>query len=178
MNNIITQNFETPYGEIILGSFCNKLCLADWVYRKMRTAIDNRIQDRLEALYETGESDIIELAKTQLTEYFSGARKVFEIPLLMVGTDFQQKVWNELLLIHYGKTSTYLDLSRKTGNEKSLRAVASANGANAISIIIPCHRVIGSDGSLTGYAGGTGVKQKLLELENPAFVKRQFTLFD
>ena len=87
----------------------------------------------------------------------------------MVGTEFQKSVWEELLKIPYGQTASYLELSRAIGNEKAVRAVANANGANAIGIIIPCHRIIGSDGSLTGYAGGLDVKRKLLEIENNLF---------
>jgi methylated-DNA-[protein]-cysteine S-methyltransferase len=166
-NKIIIEYFKTPVGEIILGSFDNKLCLADWRYRKMRTAIDKRIQTGLEAEYIEVYSEINEQAKDQLTDYFSGERKEFDVPLLLVGTDFQKSVWNTLRQIPYGKTDTYLGLSKKLNNIKAIRAVAGANGANAISIIVPCHRIIGIDGSLVGYAGGLRAKQKLLELENP-----------
>jgi methylated-DNA-[protein]-cysteine S-methyltransferase len=103
---------------------------------------------------------------TQLDQYFSGKRTAFDLPLDIRGTDFQKKVWIELLKIPYAKTISYKDLSLKVGNLKAIRAVGAANGANPISIIIPCHRVIGSDGSLTGYAGGLWRKQWLLELES------------
>ncbi len=103
--------------------------------------------------------------KTQLAEYFSGQRKTFDLNLKPHGTDFQQKVWNALLEIPFGKTVSYHHQAVKLGDVKSIRAVASANGKNPIAIIIPCHRVIGSDGTLTGYAGGLHRKQKLLELE-------------
>ena len=108
---------------------------------------------------------MIEDAKQQLDAYFSGERKVFDIPLLMVGTDFQKSVWHALLEIPYGETASYLEQAKHIGRGKAVRAVASANGANAISIFIPCHRIIGSNGTLTGYAGGLETKQKLLELE-------------
>jgi methylated-DNA-[protein]-cysteine S-methyltransferase len=108
---------------------------------------------------------VIEQAKIELAEYFDGERAEFSIPLLLVGSDFQKKVWNELTEIPFGKTATYLDLSKKLGNAKAIRAVASANGANALSILIPCHRIIGSDVSLVGYAGGLPTKRKLLVLE-------------
>jgi len=101
----------------------------------------------------------------QLREYFAGTRKVFDIPLDIDGTDFQKTVWNELLKIPYGKTISYKTLSEKLGDVKAIRAVGKANGQNPIAIIIPCHRVIGSDGSLTGYAGGLAIKEKLLHLE-------------
>jgi len=103
----------------------------------------------------------------QLQEYFDGKREVFDLKLNPEGTDFQKKVWNELLEIPFGKTIAYLELSKKLGDIKAIRAVANANGKNPIWIIIPCHRVIGSDGSLTGYAGGLSRKQWLLEHESP-----------
>ena len=105
----------------------------------------------------------------EMNEYFEGKRKTFDIPLLMVGTAFQKSVWNGLLAVPYGTTASYLKLSKNIGNEKAVRAVASANGANAISILIPCHRIIGSNGNLVGYAGGLPAKKKLLELENNLF---------
>ena len=101
----------------------------------------------------------------QLKEYFNRKRKEFDLPLEIRGTDFQKKVWNELTKIPYGETISYGELANRMGDKNLMRAVAAANGANPIPIIIPCHRVIGSDGSLTGYAGGLDVKKKLLELE-------------
>ncbi len=110
-------------------------------------------------------SEIIDETIKQLDEYFIGERQHFNIPLLMVGTVFQKSVWNELLQIPFGKTASYTEQAKQIGNEKAVRAVANANAANAISILIPCHRIIGSDGKLTGYAGGLDVKKKLLALE-------------
>jgi methylated-DNA-[protein]-cysteine S-methyltransferase len=101
----------------------------------------------------------------QLVEYFNRDRKDFNLALEIVGTDFQRKVWNELKSIPYGETISYGELAKRMGDKNLMRAVAAANGANPIPIIIPCHRVIGADGSLTGYGGGLDVKQKLLELE-------------
>lgn len=103
----------------------------------------------------------------QLDEYFKGERKIFSLKLNPEGTEFQQKVWNELQQIPYGETRSYLEQSEKLGDTKAIRAVASANGKNPIWIVIPCHRIIGSDGSLTGYAGGIWRKRWLLEHENP-----------
>ncbi len=167
---------KTAYGELVIGEHNNQLCLCDWRYRKMRTSIDNRITKGLNAEFVEESSGIIELTKTQLSEYFEGKRNEFDIPLLLVGTDFQKKVWSALLEIPHGKTETYLSLSKKLGDEKAIRAVATANGANAISIIVPCHRIIGSDGNMIGYAGGLETKKKLLELEN-ALIKNQLSLF-
>lgn len=103
----------------------------------------------------------------QLEEYFNGHRTQFSLKLNPIGTDFQKKVWNELVKIPFGKTISYLDLSKILGDVKAIRAVASANGKNPIWILIPCHRVIGSDGSLTGYAGGLHRKKWLIEHESP-----------
>ncbi|MBA3986619.1 MAG: methylated-DNA--[protein]-cysteine S-methyltransferase [Flavobacteriales bacterium] len=110
----------------------------------------------------------------QLQEYFEGKRQSFDLPLAPQGTEFQKKVWQALLEIPFGKTKSYLELSRKLGDVNAIRAVASANGKNPLWIVIPCHRVIGSDGSLTGYAGGLWRKKWLLEHESPP---KQQTLF-
>jgi len=117
---------------------------------------------------------VLQEAVTQLQDYFEGKRSEFTFKLNPKGTDFQQKVWQELLHIPFGKTMSYLDLSKKLGDIKAIRAVASANGKNPLWIVVPCHRVIGSDGSLTGYAGGLWRKKWLLEHENPL---KQQTLF-
>lgn len=110
---------------------------------------------------------ILEECAIQLKEYFNGDRQTFDLKLNPEGTEFQKSVWTELTKIPYGTTISYLDLSRQLGNEKAIRAVANANGKNPIWIVIPCHRIIGSDGSLTGYAGGLYRKQWLLEHESP-----------
>ena len=110
----------------------------------------------------------------QLTEYFNGKRTTFNLKLNPKGTDFQKRVWSELLLVPYGKTRSYLEQSKQLGDVKAIRAVASANGKNPIWIIIPCHRIIGSDGSLIGYAGGIWRKKWLLEHENPSAQKSLF----
>ncbi len=173
-NKIKIQYYKTPYGELILGSFNEQLCLCDWRYRKMRTAIDSRIKKELNADFIVENSIVIEETKIQLSEYFNKERSLFNISLLLIGTDFQKTVWDALKQIPYGKTESYLGLSKTIGNTKAVRAVASANGANAIAIIIPCHRIIGSNGSLVGYAGGLKSKEKLLELEGG---KKQLSLF-
>jgi len=118
--------------------------------------------------------ETLEDAVSQLSEYFKGERKAFSLKLNPRGTYFQKRVWDALLTIPYGKTTTYLQLSKDLGDVKAIRAVANANGKNPLWIIIPCHRVIGSDGSLTGYAGGLHRKQWLLEHESPF---RQQSLF-
>ncbi|KKN38143.1 hypothetical protein LCGC14_0756370 [marine sediment metagenome] len=114
---------------------------------------------------------ILKVAVDQLREYFEGNRKVFDISLNPKGTNFQKRVWKTLETIPYGKTVSYLEISKILGDVKAIRAVAAANGKNPLWIIVPCHRVIGSDGSLTGYAGGLHRKKWLLDHENP--VKQQ-----
>ena len=115
--------------------------------------------------------EVLEDAVYQLQEYFDGKRETFNLELNPQGTDFQKKVWDGLLQIPYGKRISYLELSKTLGDVKAIRAVAAANGKNPLWIVIPCHRVIGSDGSLTGYAGGLHRKKWLLDHENP--VKQQ-----
>ena len=115
-----------------------------------------------------------QLTINQLIEYFEGKRKDFELPFDLEGTDFQKRVWAELLKIPFGKTRSYMEQAKALGDVKAIRAVGTANGQNKIAIIIPCHRVIGSDGSLTGFAGGLHRKKWLLEFETPP---TQGTLF-
>jgi methylated-DNA-[protein]-cysteine S-methyltransferase len=116
--------------------------------------------------------------KRQLLEYFSGSRKAFDIPMKQDGTEFQQKVWAELCKIPFGITISYLELAKRLGDVKSIRAAGTANGRNSIAIIVPCHRVIGSDGSLTGYAGGMHRKDWLLRHEGGWPKQEQFSLFE
>lgn len=163
---IHTEFYSSPYGELILGSYNDQLCLCDWRYRKSREGIDRRIESGLMADFVESGSPVIEETIAQLRQYFDGKRKAFDLPLLLVGTEFQKRVWNSLIEIPYGKTLSYAGLSRKLGDDKAIRAVARANGDNALSIIVPCHRILGSDGSLTGYAGGLRTKKQLLQLEN------------
>jgi methylated-DNA-[protein]-cysteine S-methyltransferase len=114
---------------------------------------------------------------SQLDAYFKGTRREFELELAPEGTPFQQQVWRELLNIPYGRTVSYLDVARAIGNEKAVRAVGAANGQNPISIIIPCHRVIGADGKLTGYGGGLWRKEWLLNHERNFSIGQQMSLF-
>jgi methylated-DNA-[protein]-cysteine S-methyltransferase len=117
-------------------------------------------------------------AKRQLLEYFSGSRKIFDLPLQQDGTEFQQKVWSELCKIPFGETLSYLELAKRLGDVKSIRAAGTANGKNNIAVIVPCHRVIGSDGSLTGYAGGMHRKDWLLRHEGGWPKSEQLSMFD
>jgi len=117
---------------------------------------------------------VLQESVLQLNDYFEGKRTNFDFILNPKGTDFQQKVWKGLLEIPFGKTMSYLELSKKVGDVKAIRAVASANGKNPLWIVVPCHRVIGTDGSLTGYAGGLWRKKWLLEHENPSMQQSLF----
>lgn len=157
--------WKSPLGELILMATDDKLCLCDWKYRKMRASIDKRILDHYKTEIREESNEIINETIHQLNDYFEKKRTHFDIPLELIGTEFQQRVWQELQRISYGKTISYLQLSKNLGDEKAIRAAATANGANGISILIPCHRVIGSDGALTGYAGGLSAKKKLLIIE-------------
>lgn len=143
----------------------------------MRDSIDKRLTKALGSEYKEANSEPINATIKQLTEYFEGKRKAFDLNYRLIGSDFQIKVWETLVAIPYGQTNTYLELSRELGNTKAIRAVASANGANAISIIIPCHRIIGSNQDLIGYAGGLAAKKRLLKLENASLFANQLDLF-
>jgi methylated-DNA-[protein]-cysteine S-methyltransferase len=165
MNQINIQYYKTKIGEMILGSFEGSLCLLDFRYRRMRATVDNRIKNGLKAKFVEREDELLTKTRTQLDEYLSGNRRDFDIPLLMVGTDFQKSVWEALRKVPYGSTSTYLQLAKDIDNEKAVRAVANANGANSMSVVIPCHRIIGSDGELVGYGGSLPVKKRLLTIE-------------
>jgi methylated-DNA-[protein]-cysteine S-methyltransferase len=158
-SNQITY-YKTPIGTAKIVGDENGICAVTVVDDVIKTSIE--IPENLQ--------DCVQ----QLDEYFNGTRTAFNLKLNPKGTDFQKRVWNELLLVPYGKTRSYLEQSKKLGDAKAIRAVASANGKNPIWIIIPCHRIIGSDGSLTGYAGGIWRKKWLLEHENPSAQKSLF----
>lgn len=138
MNQIYIQFYKTQIGDLILGSFDGKLCLLDFQYRKMRKAVDNRIKKGLNAEFVENNNETLKQAKNQLNEYLNGDRKEFNLPLLMVGTDFQKSVWKSLMKVPYGATSTYLQLAKDINNEKSVRAVANANGCK---FYLPNHSV-------------------------------------
>jgi len=162
------QFYKTKYAEFILGSYNNKLCLLDYKYRKMRSIIDDKLKKMLNAEFVVQEDDLLNKTKVQIDEYLMGERKVFSIPLLMVGTEFEKSIWNALIDIPYGQTATYSTLiNNNPGN--TLKSVSHANGANSIAIIIPCHRILGEHGDLVAYGGGLPLKLKLLNLEQNLF---------
>lgn len=164
-NIIFIHYFKTTIGELIIGCYENQVCVLDYRYRKMRSGIDKRIQTGLNAIYIEKKTPIIRKLQLQITAYLNGTQKAFTLPIKMVGTPFQCSVWRALQTIPYGTTLSYLELAQQIGDRKAVRAVASANGANALALIIPCHRVIGSTHKLVGYAGGIPTKKKLLKLE-------------
>lgn len=164
-DRIAISNYQSPAGELILGSYRDGLCLCAWTHGKRRDDIYKLLRRRLNADFKHGTSCILADTADQLDEYFQGTRTSFTIPLLITGTPFQHDVWTELTKIPYGMTISYAGLALRTGNPQAVRAVASANAVNPISILVPCHRVIGSDHRLTGYGGGLEAKQMLLALE-------------
>jgi methylated-DNA-[protein]-cysteine S-methyltransferase len=165
MKKIHIQYYKNQGFELIIGVFELKLCLLDFVTDKDITTYTTKLKKKLNAELVEYEDEITKETKKQLDEYFTQKREEFTIPLLFIGTEFQESVWNTLLKIPYGETISYKQQSKMINKEKAIRAVASANGKNSIGIIVPCHRVIGSDGSLTGYAGGVDIKKRLLEIE-------------
>lgn len=162
---ITVQPYESPCGTLRLGAYDGRLCLCDWDAERRDKRMDRRLQRGLNAEFMPGTCPTIERAAEELDEYFTGRRQDFDIPLLFVGTDFQRLVWRSLLRIPYGKTVSYSGMAQLIGMPRAVRAVANANAANAISIFAPCHRVIGSNGTLTGYGGGLTAKRMLLALE-------------
>lgn len=157
--------FSSPIGSIIACATEKGLCFLGFIGQKRIVKQFEEIRKQFDAIILPGNNIHLAKAKKEIKEYFEGSRKTFSVPLDIVGTDFRKKVWDKLLNIPYGKTVSYKDQAIAINNIKAIRAVASSNGANKISIIIPCHRVIGSDGSLTGYAGGIQKKSWLLNFE-------------
>ena len=162
---IVLKHIVTPVGGLVLGACGGRLCLCDWDVAGRRERVGGRVARGLGVEMREGDCEVIHRAEGELEEYFGGVRRCFGVQLAFVGTEFQQRVWRALLEIDYGRCVSYGELAGRIGCASSVRAVANANGANALSIFVPCHRVVGADGRLTGYAGGLDAKRKLLELE-------------
>ncbi len=158
---------KTPVGNMLAGATSKGICLFEFMDVEARLAkqIAHLEKTRASKL-ETGESALFNQLKIELEEYFAGSRQTFDVPLDFKGTDFQQQSWSALLKIPYGETRSYQDQANAINNPKAVRAVAGANHSNKLSILIPCHRVIGKDGSLTGYGGKLWRKEFLLKLED------------
>lgn len=167
----MTVYFISPIGKL-------KITASESAIRSIYFIEDNIYVSELDTEFEQESNFILDKCLSQLDEYFFGDRKSFDLPMEMEGTDFQRQVWNELLKIPYGTTISYLELSEIIGNKKTIRAVAKANAENKIPIIIPCHRVIGTNGNLTGYSGGLKRKRWLLDHETEVAKTRvQLSLF-
>lgn len=164
-NVIETCLIETPIGTMIAGGVKDGICLLEFTNRRMLKTELKQLEEYFNAVIIKGENKHFNLLRKELKEYFEKKLKKFSVPLCAPGTVFQKAVWKELRNIPFGKTRSYKEQSEALGNPGAIRAVATANGANRISIIIPCHRVIGADGSLTGYGGGLWRKKWLLEHE-------------
>ena len=189
MQKVKIYEYDSPCGKLFLAARKGSLCLCSWAGSKNLTDTLSRLSKALDiefilpdsVIADSGEvagtgpkkarpekpSKVIVSAMKQLGQFFSGRRKTFNIPYQMAGTPFQNAVWKSLLDIPYGKSVSYAEIASMAGYPKAVRAAANACGDNAISIIIPCHRVIGSDDGLTGYGGGLGAKRYLLDLESP-----------
>lgn len=165
-NIILIHRFNTPLGPMFACATDQGLCLLEFVDRRMLETEFKDLQRLLKATIIVGEHKYIKQVKKELSAYFEGTHSSFEVPLNLPGTPFQQSVWQALLEIPIGSTRSYQEQAIAINNPKAVRAVARANGANRVAIVIPCHRVIGKDGSLTGYAGGLERKQWLLDHED------------
>jgi AraC family transcriptional regulator of adaptative response/methylated-DNA-[protein]-cysteine methyltransferase len=156
---------ESPLGPLVAGSTENGICLLEFTDRRMIDAQFERIRRYFKLPIVPGTSKYIEQLKNELSEYWDGKRKKFNVKLDYPGTDFQVRVWNELLKIPYGTTTSYEDIAIRVGSSGAVRAVGTANGMNRIAIVIPCHRVVNKNGKLGGYGGGLRRKEYLLNLE-------------
>jgi len=165
---LTSRRLPTPLGEMLAVASPQGLCLLEFVGQK---GVERELAQVLAArggVLEEGDSAILQQAGAELAGYFAGRRHAFGVPLDMVGTPFQREAWHALVAIPYGQTRSYAEQARAIGRPTATRAIAAANGQNKISIIVPCHRVIGSDGSLTGFGGGLPRKRALLALEGGA----------
>ena len=172
-NIIQLTRIQTPLGPMFLGATQQGVCLFEFTDRRMLETEFRDLQAKLNAKILMGENQHIVEARRQVEEYFLGKREAFNLPLDAPGTPFQQKVWKELQSIEYGTTRSYQEQAIQINQRRAVRAVAAANGQNRISIIIPCHRVIGKDGSLTGYGGGLQRKKWLLDFEEKNKAQRE-----
>ncbi len=145
---------DTPIGRLRLVSTGSRLAAIEFEQHHSEPGADTQTTDA-----------VLELAVAQLLEYFAGRRRQFELPLAAAGTAFQRQVWGALAAIPWGELRSYADIARAIERPRAVRAVGAANGRNPLPIVVPCHRVVGSNGSLTGFAGGLGIKRQLLELE-------------
>lgn len=169
-NRVVScRQLVTKCGVLLLGALDGALVMCDWMEGRRHERNKRRLLRLSRAGLSLTPADIdlkvLESAVSQLKEYFDGERRTFDLPVTLFGTGFSRKVWNLLLDIPYGAKVSYREIAERAGNTKGVRAVANAVGSNPLSVIVPCHRVVGADGSLTGYAGGLDAKRFLLDLE-------------
>lgn len=162
---IVIRMIDSPIGPLLAGATDEGVCLLEFTDRRMLETNLATIRTRFRSPVVPGEHRWLKQLQSELKEYFAGGRKRFGVPLVSRGTEFQEQVWGQLRAIPFGQTIAYDELARRVGRPTAQRAVALANGRNRVAILIPCHRVIGKDGSLTGYGGGLWRKRLLLELE-------------
>jgi len=162
---VMLRRVTTPLGPMLAGSVGSKLCFLEFSDRRMLERQLATLAKRLDCRFLPGNAPVLDRLDEQLEAYFAGRLRQFDVPLSAPGTEFQRAVWDRLLEIPHGETRSYADIAQALGRPTATRAVARANGTNRIAILIPCHRVIGKDGSLTGYGGSLWRKQRLLELE-------------
>ena len=166
--SLVYKMINSPVGTLTLVANGSKLAAILWEE-------DQPTRVRLGSMSADDHDSVLLETERQLKEYFAGVRRAFDIPLDFMGTDFQKQVWQALLTIPFGETRSYRDIAEQIGNVKAVRAVGAANGRNPISIIAPCHRVIGASGDLTGFAGGLKAKEMLLLLEGHELMKKPWT---
>ena len=162
---IVTEWIESPMGPLVAAATEKGICLLEFSDRRMLDAQFTTLRKLFKSPVVPGENKHINLLKKELKKYFDGTLKEFTVPIIYPGSQFQQKVWNELLKIPHGKTVSYEEIAKKAGTPKAQRAVGHANGLNRIAIVIPCHRVVNKNGNLGGYGGGLWRKLRLLEIE-------------
>lgn len=167
-------SIQTPLEDIVCGVIKDNVVFSQFHDSGVLTDLKKKLEDDYKYKIIEEETDLHKKISKQINKYFSGELKRFDLPIFLVGSEFQKKVWKMIREIPYGKQQSYLEFARNYGDAKAIRAVAHANGTNPLNVIIPCHRIIGSDGDLTGYAGKTWRKKKLLELEQGIL---QTTLF-
>ncbi|MBW3535791.1 MAG: methylated-DNA--[protein]-cysteine S-methyltransferase [Gemmatimonadetes bacterium] len=162
---ITVTRIPTPLGPMVAAATDEALCLLEFADRRMLETQLRRLGERLNAVFVPGSGPILARAAEQVRVYFEGARREFDVPLALPGTAFQETVWEALRRVPYGETVSYGELARRLGRPSAVRAVARANGDNRVALMVPCHRVVGSDGALTGYGGGLWRKRAMLALE-------------
>lgn len=162
---LFIRDIETPLGTMVAGATSSHVVLLEFADRPLSAGEIGRLEARLQCTHTPGESPVLARLEAQLREYFAGQRREFDIDMRAPGTDFQERVWDALREIPCGETRSYGEVAATIGQPSASRAVAAANHDNRIAILIPCHRVIGANGTLTGYGGGLWRKERLLELE-------------